>query len=118
MFRTRSSVKGDDHFQNENRTTSWRGRRIVVNVIGSVTTGRCTVHVTEAHALASTVEELEECLEVQDVEDLEELSESMWEGLATIRHTHTVERENQESWLRLHEEQDRGKARRDQKECL
>ena len=67
----------------------WTGSRIVVNVIGSVTTGRCTVHVTEAHALASTVEELEESLEVQDVEDLEELSKSTCEGLATIRHTHS-----------------------------
>ena len=76
---------------------SWTGSRIVVNVIGSVTTGRCTFHVTEAHALATTVEELEEYLEVQDVADLEELSESMCEGLATIRHTDTQLREKTRS---------------------
>ena len=43
--------------------------------------------------LASVVEELEDTLDVQDVEDLRELSESMYEGLATIRETHTKLRE-------------------------
>ena len=43
--------------------------------------------------LASVVEELEDTLDVQDVEDLRELSESMCEGLATIRETHAVLRE-------------------------
>ena len=38
--------------------------------------------------LASAVEELEDTLDVQDVKDLRELSESMYEGLATIRETH------------------------------
>ena len=45
--------------------------------------------------LASVVAELEDTLDVQDVEDLRELSESMYEGLATIRETH----ENEESRL-------------------
>ena len=43
--------------------------------------------------LASVVEELEDNLDVQDVEDLRELSESMYEGLATIRETHAKLRE-------------------------
>ena len=43
--------------------------------------------------LASVVEELEDTLDVQDVEDLRELSESMYEGLATIRETHAKLRE-------------------------
>ena len=43
--------------------------------------------------LASVVEELEDTLDVQDVEDLRELSESMYEGLATIKETHTKLRE-------------------------
>ena len=43
--------------------------------------------------VASVVEELEDTLDVQDVEDLRELSESMFEGLATIRETHVKLRE-------------------------
>ena len=43
--------------------------------------------------LASVVEELEDTLGVQDVEDLRELSESMYEGLATIKETHAKLRE-------------------------
>ena len=42
----------------------------------------------EMDELASVVEELEDTLDVQDVEDLRELSESMYEGLATIKETH------------------------------
>ena len=42
----------------------------------------------ELDKLASTVEELEDTLDVQDVEDLRELSESVYQGLATIRETH------------------------------
>ena len=42
----------------------------------------------EMNELASVVEELEDTLDVQDVEDLGELSESMYEGLATIKETH------------------------------
>ena len=46
------------------------------------------------------MEELEDTLDVQDVEDLRELSESMKEGLATIKETHAkAERENEESRL-------------------
>ena len=37
--------------------------------------------------LASVVQELEDTLDVHDVEDLRELSDSMCEGLATIRET-------------------------------
>ena len=48
---------------------------------------------------ALVVEELEDTLDVQDVEDLRELSESMYEGLATIRETHAKLRENEESRL-------------------
>ena len=47
----------------------------------------------EMDELASAVEELEDTLDVQDVEDLRELSESMYEGLATIRETHAKLRE-------------------------
>ena len=49
----------------------------------------------EMDELDSVVDELEDTLDVQDVEDLRELSESMYEGLATIRETH----ENEESRL-------------------
>ena len=42
----------------------------------------------EMDELASVVEELEDTVDVQDVEDLRELSESMSEGLATIKKTH------------------------------
>ena len=45
----------------------------------------------EMDELASVVDELENTLDVQDVEDLRELSESMYEGLATIRETHKDE---------------------------
>ena len=38
--------------------------------------------------LASVVEELEDTLDVQNVEDLRHHTESMYEGLATIRETH------------------------------
>ena len=48
---------------------------------------------SEMDGLASVVEELEDTLDVQDVEDLRELSESMYEGLATIRKTHAKVRE-------------------------
>ena len=47
----------------------------------------------EMDELASVVEELEDTLDVQDVEDLRELSESMYEGLATIKETHAKLRE-------------------------
>ena len=47
----------------------------------------------EMDELASVVEELEDTLDVEDVEDLRELSESMHEGLATIRETHAKVRE-------------------------
>ena len=47
----------------------------------------------EMDELASVVEELEDTSDVQDVEDLRELSESMYEGLATIRETHAKLRE-------------------------
>ena len=47
----------------------------------------------EMEELASVVEELEDTLNVQDVEDLRELSESMYEGLASIRETHAKLRE-------------------------
>ena len=47
----------------------------------------------EMDELASVVEELEDTLDVRDVEDLRELSESMHEGLATIRDTHAKLRE-------------------------
>ena len=47
----------------------------------------------EIDELASVVEELEDTLGVQDVEDLRELSESMYEGLATIKETHARLRE-------------------------
>ena len=47
----------------------------------------------EMDELVSVVEELEDTLDVQDVEDLRELSESMYEGLATIRETHAKLRE-------------------------
>ena len=40
------------------------------------------------------VEVLEDTLDAQDVEDLRELSESMCEGLATIRETYAKLREN------------------------
>ena len=39
----------------------------------------------EVDELATVVEELEDTLDVQDVEDLRELSQSMYEGLATIK---------------------------------
>ena len=42
----------------------------------------------EMDDLVSVVEELEDTLVVQDVENLRELSESMYEGLATIKETH------------------------------
>ena len=47
--------------------------------------------------LASVVEELEDTLGVQDVEDLREFSESMYEGLATIKETHAKLREKTRS---------------------
>ena len=47
----------------------------------------------EMDELASVVDELEGTLDVKDVEDLRELSESMYEGLATIRETHPRLRE-------------------------
>ena len=47
----------------------------------------------EMDELVSVVEELEDTSDVQDVEDLRELSESMYEGLATIRETHAKLRE-------------------------
>ena len=47
----------------------------------------------EMDELASVVEGLEDTMDVQDVEDLRELSESMYEGLATIRETHAKLRE-------------------------
>ena len=47
----------------------------------------------EMDELASVVEELEDTLDVQDVEDLRELSDSMYEGLATIKETHAKLRE-------------------------
>ena len=47
----------------------------------------------EINELASVVEELEDTLDTNDVEDLRELSESMYEGLATIRETHAKPRE-------------------------
>ena len=53
----------------------------------------------EMDQLALVVEELEDTLDVQDVKDLRELSESMYEGLATIRETHAQLRENEESRL-------------------
>ena len=53
---------------------------------------------SEMDALASVVEELEDTLVVQDVQDLRELSESMHEGLATIRETHAKLREKNEEW--------------------
>ena len=43
--------------------------------------------------LASMIEDLEDTVDVQDVEDLREVSESMYEGLATIRETHAKPRE-------------------------
>ena len=49
----------------------------------------------EMDEVASVVDESEDTLDVQDVEDLRALSESMYEGLATIRETH----ENEESRL-------------------
>ena len=49
----------------------------------------------EMDELASVVDKLEDILDVQDVEDLRELSESMYEGLATIREIN----ENEESRL-------------------
>ena len=42
----------------------------------------------EMDELASMVGELGDTLDEQDVEDLRELSESMYEGLGTIRETH------------------------------
>ena len=42
----------------------------------------------EMDELASVVEELEYKVDVQDVEDVREFSESMYEGLATVRKTH------------------------------
>ena len=48
----------------------------------------------ETDELASVVEELEDILDVQDVEDLRELSESMNEGLPTIKEKHAKLREN------------------------
>ena len=53
----------------------------------------------EMDKLASVVEELEDTLDVQDVDDLRELSESMYEGLATIKETHAKLRDNEESRL-------------------
>ena len=47
----------------------------------------------EMDELVSVVEELEDTLGVQDVEDLREFSESMYEGLATIKETHAKLRE-------------------------
>ena len=47
----------------------------------------------EMDVLASVVEELEDTLDVQDVEHLRELSESLYEGLATIKDTHAKLRE-------------------------
>ena len=47
----------------------------------------------EMDELASVVEELADTLDVQDVEDLRELSDSMYEGLATIKKTHAKLRE-------------------------
>ena len=47
----------------------------------------------EMDELASVVEGLEDTSDVQDVEDLRELSESMYEGLATIKETHAKLRE-------------------------
>ena len=47
----------------------------------------------EMDELASVMEEVEDALNVQDVEDLRELSESMYEGLVTIRETHAKLRE-------------------------
>ena len=51
----------------------------------------------EMDKLASVVEELEDTSGVQDVEDLRELSESMYEGLATIKETHAKLREKTEN---------------------
>ena len=47
----------------------------------------------EMDELASVVEELDDTLDIQDVEDLREFSESMYEGLATIKETHAKLRE-------------------------
>ena len=49
----------------------------------------------EMEELALVVEEQEDTLDVKDVEDLRELSESMYEGLASIRETRKAERENE-----------------------
>ena len=54
----------------------------------------------EMDDLASVVEELDDTLGVPAVEDLRERSESMCEGLATLKETHAkVEGENEESRL-------------------
>ena len=44
----------------------------------------------EMDELAPVVEELDDTFDVQDAEDLREVSESMSEGLATIRETHVL----------------------------
>ena len=44
----------------------------------------------EMDELAPVVEELDDTFDVQDAEDLREVSESMYEGLATIRETHVL----------------------------
>ena len=48
----------------------------------------------EMDELASVVEELEDTSDVQNVQDLRELSESIYEGLATIKETHAKLTEN------------------------
>ena len=53
----------------------------------------------ELDDLASSVEKLEDTLDVQDVKDVREVSESMYEGLATIRETHAKLREKGDSPL-------------------
>ena len=47
----------------------------------------------EMDELASVLEELQDILDVQDVEDLREHSESVYQGLATIKETHKTLRE-------------------------
>ena len=60
---------------------------------GEEETDLTTAFEREIGELASVVKKLEDTLDVQDVEDLRELSESMYEGLATIRETHAKFRE-------------------------
>ena len=87
-----SDQKPNDRIRN-NRFRKPRDGKSEEEESGEEETDLTVAFESEMDALASVVEELEDTLVVQDVQDLRELSESMHEGLATIRETHAKLRE-------------------------